>query len=560
MPCPDCGNLLCLRENTRSLFCPQCNGHRVESQAVINAITEWLLKDHLTENKIDYLLTRYSKQNLTYTLFRRLNHSANLFLNRPESPIRVDEFGHLAYVIKRVYEIDNSEFGTETISQDTPDLNDTLKTVQKYYAEYVDRLERAQNRFSVCVRDPDEFSGRMKDFHTDYNRYQSEYGLCYDRCINSVGGDIDHYEDFSYIYDEIRATGEGPRGDEDTPREFAKAWYQFIQQFRFVAGSDNRIGPTYKTSFPEEITVFDFDAFLEELDRTLTPEAHAHIQHNSAVPPLQPRTVDRCGREVFGNQWSEMKDSLIVSEDNLDAHPFLFEMTFDIPHQTPQGSSITVPTTNVYYPRQYAHLLKFQVFPMLQNGEGTADGHTLLSNVAGEHGTDRERNLFDFITDQGVQCYHSAEIEHKNQKEIDLLCLFEDRRLFIEVKYLFPPLRINERDGINELNEKFNRLIFNEVPSDSDREGKGPFPEKVQAWKELEPGDTFKSQISPDGERDQHEVPERWDELDVDMFVISNVVPSFITKRGVQFLTDLEFYQYLKYDDERGSLYSIESS
>ncbi|WP_257299389.1 hypothetical protein [Haloarchaeobius sp. FL176] len=558
MPCSDCGSLLCVsKTDSKSLFCPDCNGYRVESQPVLDAKINWFLKDHVTPRSINHLLTQYSKQSLTYKLLHRVNYISNQFFSGAETPLPLDEFGYIAYLIKRVYEIENSEFGNETLSQDSPDLDETLTTVQEYYTKLVSRLERVQNQFTVCVRDPEEFTGRMQNFLTDYDRYQSEYGLCNDRCTNSVGGIKDEYEDFSYVYDEIRQTDGVETGTAETPREFAGAWYPVIQQLRFIAGSDTRIGTTYKTRFPEGVTVFDIRAFLNELDDRISLEHMAHVQHNSAVMPFRPEVVDECGHEVFGAQWPEVKDYVVMSDNNLDAHPFLFEMTFDLPYQTPQGGSVTVPTTNVYYPRYYAQLLKFQVFPLLQNNTGESNGHTLLSNVAGDNGTIRERNLYEFLTEQDIKCYHSAEITTKNPNEIDLLCVFEDRILFIEVKYRFPPLQINEADGVAELNQYFNRVIFNEVPPDSDRKGKGPFPEKVASWRELDSGDTFTSQASRDDmNREDQTIPDRWHDRDVDMFVVSNVVPSFITKQDVRFLTDIEFYQYIKNDDD-SVLYSV---
>lgn len=554
MPCSDCGSLLCLsKTDSNSLFCPECTGYRIESQHVLDAKINWYLKDFLTEQRIDRLLTEYSKQSLTYKLLHRVNYISNQFLSQAETSLPADEFGYVAYLIKRIYEIDDGKFGDKTLPQDSPELDETLTTVQKYYTEFVSRLERVQNEFTVCIRNSEEFTGRMQDLLTDYDRYLSEYGLCNDRCTNSVGGVEDRYEDFSYVYDKIRQTDGVEPGDAETPREFANAWYPVIQQLRFIAGSDDRVGMTYKTRFPEGVTVFDIREFLNKLDDQVPLEHMAHAEYNSAVIPLRPRVINKCGREMFGKQWSEVKDYVVVSEDNLEAHPFLFEMSFDLPHQT-------IPTTNVYYPRHYAQLLKFQVFPLLQNNTDEPNGHTLLSNVAGDNGTIRERNLYEFLTEQGIDCYHSAEITSKNPNEIDLLCVMENRIIFIEVKYRFPPLQINEADGITELNQYFNRVIFNEVPPDSNREGKGPFPEKVQSWLELEAGDTFTSQVSRDDtDRDKQTISDGWTDMDVEMFVVSNVVPSFITKHDVRFLTDFEFYQYIKYNDD-SVLYSVQEN
>lgn len=135
-----------------------------------------------------------------------MNYISNQFFSQAETPLPADEFGYVAYLIKRIYEIDDSEFGNKTLRQDSPELDETLTTVQKYYTEFVSRLERVQNQFTVCIRNSEECTGRMQDLLTDYDRYLSEYGLCNDRCTNSVGGVEDRYEDFSYWEKRSRLT------------------------------------------------------------------------------------------------------------------------------------------------------------------------------------------------------------------------------------------------------------------------------------------------------------------------------------------------------------------
>ncbi len=201
--------------------------------------------------------------------------------------------------------------------------------------------------------------------------------------------------------------------------------------------------------------------------------------------------------------------------------------------------------------------MKFQIFPLLKNGEYSS-GHELLTSLTAERGEVYERNLYDFLTQKGVECYHGAEITRNNPKEIDLLCIFDDRIVFIEVKYLLPPIRINGPEGIRILNEKFDRLIFNETPEGADREAEGkPFPEKVEAWRDLNPGDSFSSQVGlNESDREQQEIPEEWNELEVKKYVISNVIPSYVMKEGVRFITDLELYRLIEYRD-KNVLYSV---
>lgn len=242
---------------------------------------------------------------------------------------------------------------------------------------------------------------------------------------------------------------------------------------------------------------------------------------------------------------------VILSESNLDAHPLLFELDFRVEQSLPGSRRPReVPKKQVYYPRYFAQLLKFQIFPLLQNGDIADSGHQILSDLAGDRGTERERNLHEFLTDHGIECYHGAETQ-KNENEVDLLCIRDDRIQIIEVKYLMPPIRINDPDGIRVLNEKFDLLIFNEESENTDREPEGkPFPEKVAAWTDLDPGDTFRSQVSDDGDYQPQEIPEGWNELDVEKLVVSNVVPSYIEKQGVRFITDLELYRMVEKEED----------
>jgi len=272
---------------------------------------------------------------------------------------------------------------------------------------------------------------------------------------------------------------------------------------------------TYYTRLPDDVTIFDIEEFLDRIDSQFSSEVHTKMKEESWVSTLDSQKVDHCGRQAFGSSWSEVKDYLIISEDNLDAHPFLFELKVTEERRFPGSRRPReIQTTKVFYPRFYAQIMKFQVFPLLRNGKEPSS-HQLLADITGDRGTVYERNLYDFITDQGIECYHGAEITKANPNEIDLLCVFEDSLKFIEVKYLMPPIRINDKTGVRELNEDFDRLIFNEVVEDSDRKAKGkPYPEKVNVWMELEAGESFTSQVGADKEDRQEQVfKEEWKQL-----------------------------------------------
>lgn len=260
MPCTDCGHLLVVvPDDDTSLFCPRCNDLPVESNAVIQATTTWLLEDHFTDENIIQLLGDYSESNLILYLLTRLNHISNVFFQ--ENGIPVDEFGYLAYIIKQVYETDKSEFGDQHL-QDPRELDEEIQVVQDAYTKLISAFRDARNEFAICVK-RDDFTGQMEKFISDYDLYQSEYGLCFERCVKSIlCGDWDNYEDYTYVSEVLRSVDKTDANDVDTVEEFADAWYQYILQLRLLASSDDMVGDTYYTRLPDNVTIFNIMEFL----------------------------------------------------------------------------------------------------------------------------------------------------------------------------------------------------------------------------------------------------------------------------------------------------------
>ena len=290
MPCTECGKLLCVEEDDpHRLSCPYCGGLPIESQGVINAKTEFLINDHLPQRLVDSLLTQYKKHSLTYALISDLDRAANRFLSAAEEPLRKNDFGTTGYLIRHVYDIEEGEFGDKVIDQEPQELTEAIETVREYYQEYVDRCERAQNRHSVCIR-ADEYTGEWVNFPSDYDRRLTEFGVTFNRCAESVGGDEADYDIFDFLQGKIRRVEKTDPREAETPREFADAWYELIQQFRFVAASDDRVGSTYYTPFPEGVTVFDIREFLERihgaLHKALDEDKWEAFENESYVPGL----------------------------------------------------------------------------------------------------------------------------------------------------------------------------------------------------------------------------------------------------------------------------------
>lgn len=546
MPCEDCGHLLCVDKNQATLYCPRCQNLPIESQAVIEVKTEYLLEEHFTDENIIAAVEKYSKTNLILYLLTRLNLLAKEFYDENGMPI--GDFGYFSYIIKQVYK--KAEFGDEQL-ENPLELDDDIALIRDAYITVLQALRDAQNQFVVCI-EQSEFSGEFLDFTSDYKLPRSEYGLCFERCVESIiCGDPEKYEDYTYVVDELRSVEKTDHTEISNSTEFADAWFQFLLQLRFIASTDDMVGEIYYTLLPDDINVFHLEVFLDTLDSQLSSQTHQAMEKTGYITTLSPSQVDKCGRYAFGKKWDVVREHVIVSETNLDAHPFLFELEVEQKFDRPGFWPDSIFTTQVFYPRFLSRLLKFQIFPLLKNGSGLS-GHELLKQQTERRGEALERNLYQYLTDQGFECYHSAEISRNNRNEIDLLCIIDDSIVFIELKFYMPPIRINSYEGIRILDEKFDLDIFNEVSEDSQRTPSGkPFNEKIQSWLELNPGQSFSSQTGPSSsDREKHAIPQDWSGLDVEKYVVSNIVPSYIQKNGIQFLTDLEFYRMIEHGED----------
>jgi hypothetical protein len=546
MPCEECGHLLCVDPDEElSLFCPRCNNLPYESNAIVQAATNWLLEDHFTDENIIQIIDEYSKNNLIINILTRLNHVANQFFQDQEVGIPINDFGYFPYILKQIYRKDN--FGDEYL-EDPWELDDELRVLRDAYTELVLSFRAARDQFLICIR-RDEFSGQFENFASDYELYQSEYGLCFERCVKSIlGGDLDNYETYVFVADNLRSVDKRDVEDVSTSWEFTDAWYDYLLQMRMIASSDTLVNDAYFTRLPEHINIFHIEEFIDRIDNCFTQRQHEEMVEEGIVCSLEPDTVDLIGRQTFGNSWNEVRDFLIISEDSLDAHPFLWMIS---------DESLPESTSRILYPRFFARILKFQVFPLLRNGNNPTS-HELLSSIASDRGPLYERNWHDYLVDMDIECYQGAELTRNEPNEIDLLLIKDELLIFVEMKYFLPPIRINGPEGIRIIDEKFDVEIFNQESDTSNRTADGkPFPEKVSEWMRLEPGESFTSRIGPENDnRVEQEYRGEWADYDDNKYVVSNVVPSYIEKQDVRFLTDLEFYRWIEYDEN--VFYSIQ--
>lgn len=547
MPCSDCSHLLILDHNNEKLVCPNCLDIKI---ADWDEVKEKIERDRqlLRDENIVKLMQDYDKGHLLLYLIERLNTvSYGLYENRR---LKMREFAYINYLINLVYSTDESEFGNQYLDRDD-ELDEEIDILLTTQAKLVRALDHVDDRFRLCL----EYEVQVPDgkfLFGDYDLRDTEYRYCFQRCLRSlIGGREEDLELFDKTHEEIRDF-ERPSSDEiDTLEDFGDTFYGFILSMLFVASADTTVGDIYSTSMPDHVSVFDLSDLFDRIDGQFTNEKDEVMLQDSTLAWTNEDGLAQAGEDTFGDDWEKVREYLVVGEDNLDAHPFLFEVTVAVAYYQQQGRPPkTREHTRFIYPRWYAKLLRFQIFPLLQNGDEDS-GHEILNTVATRRGKEFERNLYGYLTDQGFECYHSAEIPGEDSSEIDLLVVNDEESelWFIECKYLMPEILMNTAEGVEALNGKFDHKVFNIEAKGYEGSPTGlPFPEKVETWLELDPGDRFIAQ-SEDREETEHEMQDSWQDLNVRKMVVSNLVPSYVEKETVEFRTDMELLEMIEDED-----------
>lgn len=553
MPCSDCGHLLILDHDNEKLVCPNCLDIQIADR---NEIEAKIKRDRqlLRDENIVKLMQDYDKSHLLLYLIERLNKvSYGFYENRR---LKMREFAYINYFINLVYSTDDSEFGSQYLNRGD-ELDDEIDTLISTQAKLVRALDHVEDRFRLGLEYDVQLSGG-KFLFGDYDLRDTEYRYCFHRCVRSlIGGREEDLELFDKTHEEIRDF-ERPSADEiETLEEFGDTFYGLILSMLFVASVDTTVGDIYGTSMPDHISVFDLSKFLDRIDEKFANERGEVMLQDSTLAWTDEDGLAEAGKQTFGDDWEDVQDYVVVSEDNRDAHPFLFEIPVTVNYYQQQGRPPkTREEIRYIYPRWYAQLLRFQIFPLLQNGDEDS-GHEILNRIATRRGKEFEVNLHEYLSDQGFECYRSAEIPGQNSSEIDLLVVNDEEGelWFIECKYLMPEVLMNTAEGVEALNGKFDHKVFNIAAEGYEGSPTGlPFPEKVETWLELDPGDRFIAQ-SEAGKETEHKIQDRWQDLKVRKMVVSNLVPSYVEKETVEFRTDMELLKMIEDEDD---VYTVE--
>lgn len=547
MPCSECGHLLYVDYDNQKLRCPQCRGLDLEDPDILAEKVE-NARDKFNRENLIQLIQDYSKEHLLLHLISRLNHIANQFYETRGIPLK--EFSYLNYLIKSIY--DQDDFGESYLDTGFDESAEEIDALLDAQAELINALNHVEENFRFCVPWPVEMPS-SSSFFGEYWILDSEYRLCYHRCIRSlIGGSREDHVIFDWTSMTIRDFNR-PAGDEiNSLRDYADCFYELIASMKFMAAANETVGDIY-TTFIENTTVFDIKNFIECLDTQFDNRSHAAMRAESIVATPSEALVDICGERAFGDNWDTVKEQILISENNLDAHPFLFEIEHEeIIKRVPGRDPLTRTKKRIIYPKFYDLIIRIQLFPLLRNGQNNPSGHDLLTDVTASRGKQFERNIHEYLTALGYESYHSAELLEDRPAEIDVLVVTDEELWFIECKYLMPKLSMNATGGIEEVNAAFDHYVFKEDDGYSHSPTGDPFDEKVGRWLELEGDTEFRTQVGSDEDNTEQQVfqPE-WLNLNTRMMVVSNLVPSYVEKRGVEFLTDVEFIEFLEGDFDR---------
>jgi hypothetical protein len=546
MPCLTCGTPLLVGHKFNSLYCPNClDLGVVDPENVQEQIDQ--TRQIVSEDQAMTMLNEYDKNHLILLLIDELNRISHSFYDQFDSELPIRKFAYTSYLLKLVYERD--DFGDEQFEYQEDNLPETIGLIYDLIDKVYRKLDQVEDGFVYAVKPPVE-PHNPKPFVGEHIFFESEYRYCFLRCLDSLaGGSKEGIEFFYRAHEEARSFEKTDVDNIDSLQEFISTFFEIIVTMAFMLSTDKTLNKIYHKSLPDSVDAFDLKGFLDCIDSQFTEEGIAHIDETGTLPVAAEEGVNQCGENVFGDDWEAVRESLLVSENNVDAHPFLFKIIRE--HVITQDAGrppVTKDEPVILYPRYYNQLIRFQLFPLLENGDSPS-GQDLLDKECKSRGEQFEYNLYEFLKDDGYECYYSSWFTKSDQHEIDLIVVNQsDEELwFIECKFLLPETHMRTASGVIRLNQKFDSKVYKEDTEHYDAESGKPFPEKVETWLNEKPGDSFLSHLDRDcEERVEQQFAEKWTDFDVRMFVVSNVVPSYIEKQNVEFLTDVEFIEMLE--------------
>lgn len=543
MPCNDCGTPLLVSYEQKKLYCPKCASIPIVDPSDVQDTLD-IVRERLSDEHVMTLIKEYDKNHLIIQLLDYLNRISHSFYKSPETPLSERDFTNIGYLLKLIFE--REDFGDKVFEYEPCTLPEELELIIKREDIIFRTIDDIENGLQYLVPKPVTPSSPNSPLDR-YQRYDSEHLYCFYRCMKSIaGGTESNMNDFLETTDRLRSFDLPSLEEVESVEDFANTFFEIIVILAFVMSQHQIVNQIYKTDFPPETHALDLQKLLNCLDSSYGPEALGFVDERATLTVTDPKVAHQCGKQTFGEDWEMLAPKLIQSKENPKAHPFLFKIRAES-KDNELGESIE--GTKIIYPRYYNRLIQFQIFPLLENGPDPS-GVELLKGVNQQRADRYEINVYhDLEENSDYECFFSAWFTKSDQREIDLLVINDSKNelWFVEVKFILPVTGMRTRDGIERLNDKVHAKIFKEDTDTWPGEDGEAFDEKVQKWIDEKPGDTFISHEGPDGEtRTRNEFREEWTELQLRKIVVSNVVPSYIEKRGVEFYTDVEFLQHIE--------------
>lgn len=533
MPCPHCDSPLLVSEKYEDMRCPTCANLGIIPYSTLYPELE-ATRDYFSEDQLVDLLKDYEKTQLILLLIRESNKAAHEVWQHRRTPVR--EFLYASRLIKLL--LPETGFGDELLDLDgeQPELIDLIFSHQFLIQRTLDHLE---GHFQYAY--PKVGIDDTSSFFDKFQRYESEFNYCFIRCMKSLmGGFSEEQELFDRAHNAFRDFDTPESDTVESVRQFAEIFFELIISFGFLFSSHDSLNDVYQQSLPEPVTILDLSDFIDRIALQYSGGPLNEIRETGELAVADLLQVQSAGYDIFGDDWEDVRDRILMHPNNTDAHPFLFGLPIkEKALGYRPGIPVQIDVPKVFYPYYHSRLIRFQLFPLLHDETGTL-GHHVLEAVGDGRGQRYEWNVYEFLDKQDYHVYHSLISLVGGEHEVDVFVVDENtgELWFIECKYLMPTIGMDTPDGIRAFNDKVDCKVF---PEDSEA-----FDEKVDWWLEHQPGEPFKSQTEWDtNDRQRQQFKERWADYEVKRFVVSNLVPSYTKKRGVVFMTDLEFLKFL---------------
>lgn len=547
MPCPDCEQTLVYHEEKGVLYCPKCLQLPVADPDWIKRQAADIQDQYLNHDDLLVLLEEYGTFRVVGTLTFELNKGAAGMIT--DNRLSVTQFFHSLPIVKAVYENADrfNDYFDPRNDHVQEELHEKVEAFLNDATGLITILNQVQEEFCIPI-ELTPIHGTWKDFFANFLFPHSEYWLCSERCLKAnIGAREEIREDFM-LKEVIFRSFDRPEKDEiDSVRDWADHWYGLQVSLGFTSALDETVSDAFTTDFPDSVTIFDLEELLDKMTEAVQSTIAEAEPGDFRAVSVPEHKFDDIGEEVFGASWEDVKSSITLSPENPDAHPLFFKISGTKAMEVRGGRRTRrVPHKRIVYPDQFSQLVKMQLFPFLENGD-LEKSTSALAALTERRGEDFERYVYEFLAETTCDAYHSCKTSKQSGKEIDTIFRKDGTVYFVESKFMLPKLNMQSQEGIKNVDQAFDEKIFKEG---TDRGGK-PFPEKVEAWRELDASAEISHQVSRDeSDRRQIQVPEAWVDGDFEMLVVSNFTPSYLEKQGVRFLTDLELYQWVENEED----------